>query len=132
MNLLVQLLTLLVLVVGVGASIALAGRWTRQFADLLWYFVLAPRTVSLAVLLSVIAIGASTRAVLEIALVGPLAFAIQLILVPLVAVPLSDLLAYLADAAKSSDAKNMGWKGYLFASRRRAQREAYAAPRNEP
>lgn len=131
MNLMAHLLALLVLVTGVGGAIVLVARWTRLFSDLLWYFILAPRTVSVAVVLAIIAIGMITRAVVDIDLVRPLAFSIQLILLPFAAVPLSDLIAFWSEAPGGHGRKGLGWKGYLFSSLRLAQREAYTAPRTE-
>ncbi|UYY77196.1 hypothetical protein [Sphingomonas sp. R1] len=131
MNFMSHLLELLVLVTSMVGTMFLVARWTRLFTDVLWYFILAPWTVSLAVLLAMIAIGTITRAVANIDLVGPLAFSIQLILLPFTAGPLSNLLTYWSEAAGGHGYKELGWKGYLFASRRLAQREAYAAPRTE-
>jgi hypothetical protein len=131
MNLMAHLLALLVLVTGVCGIIVLAARWTRLLSDLLWYFILAPRTVSVAVLVAMIAIGTITSAVVRIDLVSPLAFSIQLILLPFAAVPLSDLIASWTKAPGGHGRKELGWKGYLFSSLRLAQKEAYTAPRTE-
>lgn len=131
MNLIGQLIVLLVLVVGVGTGIALTAAWAREFADLLWRLVLAPRIVSMTVLCGMLLIGAATHIVLKVDVVGPLAFAIQLAAMPFLANPLSDRAAYGIAGLRKSRPEGLGWKGYVFSSKRFAQSVAYAAPRAE-
>lgn len=123
-----DVLNLIFIVTVVFAGLALAIHWTQYLAEWLWLIPHAPRTTIAATIGSVILVAIVLRIVSQIALDGSLALAIELVLMPFIAVRAANYFAFLLTWRETKVKPAWSWRTFIFASRREAQRAAYEAP----
>lgn len=123
-----DIIVAIVLVLGVPALLVLAVRWIRSFAELFWLLVVRPRIIAASVLLVLWVTGVALRILFCLPPMGSLAFSLSLVLIPFVAAPLGNYIAYRRRAQEDAE---LGWKGFIFEERRLQQRRMYEAPRSE-
>lgn len=127
-----EISALVLLLVGVFAALWLVVHWTRFLADWLWLLPSAPKLTVCASLIAVVLIAAAIRLVSNVPLGGPLSVAIELALVPFLAVYAANGAAFLRVKYWAKVEPAHAWRNFIFNARREAQRDAYEAPRNEP
>lgn len=127
-----EILSLVLIVTVVFAGLALAILWTQYLADWLWLIPHAPRTTTAATIGSIILLAIALRIVSQIALDGPLALAIELVLMPFIAVQAANYCAFLHAWRETKEKPEGSWRTFIFDERHEAQRAAYEAPPTEP
>lgn len=123
-----DILNLIFIVTVVFAGLALAIHWTQYLADWLWLIPHAPKTTMAATIGSVILLAIVLRIVGEIALDGPLALAIVLVLMPFIAVKAANYCAFLLTWRETKVKPAGSSRTFIFDARREAQQAAYEAP----
>jgi len=126
-----EILNLIIIVAAVFAGLALAIRWTHYLADWLWLIPHAPKTTMAVTIASVILLAIALSIISQIALDGPLALAIQLVVIPFIAVQASNYCAFQLAWRKTEQKPEGSWRTFIFDARREAQRAAYEAPPTE-
>jgi hypothetical protein len=116
------------LVLGMPALLVLAVHWIRSFAELLWLLTVRPRIIAASALLVLSINGAALRVLFSLPPMGPLAFSLSLVLIPFVAVPLGNYIAY---RRRAQEYAQLGWHSFIFDARRLQRRRSYEAPRSE-
>lgn len=127
-----ELVGLVLIIMLVALALGGAASWIRRFADLLWIFAIATKTVALASLIVIAISGLLIHILLRLPLVSPLAMTIILIVLPFAAIPLANVIARLATLPKwyqPSTWPKSGWKNCIFNERRIELGRAYEAPR---
>ncbi|WP_069337859.1 hypothetical protein [Sphingobium yanoikuyae] len=126
-----EILNLIIIVMAVFLGLAIAIRWTQYLADWLWLIPHAPRTTMAATIASVILLAIALRIFTQIALDGPLALAIELVLMPFIAVQAANYSAFQIAWRKTKEKPEGAWRTFIFDARRAVQRAAYEAPPTE-
>lgn len=128
----VEILELVLMIVVVFGALVFAVQWTRFFADWLWLIPIAPKLTICLSLVAVILVASVIRLIATIPLDGPLAFSIELAIVPFLAVYAVNGFTFLRVKYWIKAKPTSSWRHFIFISQREAQRDAYEAPRNEP
>lgn len=123
-----DILNLIFIVTVLFVGLALATHWTQYLAEWLWLIPHAPRTTIAATIGSVILVAIVLRIVSQFALDGPLALAIELVLMPFIAVRAANYFAFLLTWREMKVKPAGSLRTFIFDSRREAQRAAYEAP----
>jgi FlaA1/EpsC-like NDP-sugar epimerase len=126
-----EILNLIIIVTVAFLGLAIAIRWTQYLADWLWLIPHAPRTTMAATIASVILLAIALSIVTQIALDGPLALAIELVLMPFVAVQAANYCAFQLAWQKTKEKPEGSWRTFIVDARRAGQRAAYEAPPTE-
>lgn len=127
-----EILSLILLVIAVFAALTLAIRWTHYLADWFWLLPHAPKLTGTVTIFTVFLIAVGLRLVSQIALVGPLTLAIELLFMPIIAVQAVNCAAFCFHWHQVGVKPAGPWRDFIFDSCRRAQRDKYEAPPVEP
>ena len=115
------------LVLAGAGGLTLMAIWTRTLADLLYMFALRKLTSGVTVLVILIFIVLLIHWLARFEVVSPTAFLAGIVITPLVACPLSNIIAF--RSADAATRLRIGtWRGFVFSEKRCALDDSYKAP----
>lgn len=102
--------------------------WTRVFADLLWMLALRSGLVAIVTLGTFFVVVGFGHLLFGIPVGSASIFALGVLATPLIARPLTDVLAFRLAGGSETLGEDAIWRGYVFSEIRRWQDANYEAP----
>ena len=124
-SMLLEIFGPLTLVGLVFAGLFVLNHWTRAFSELLWHLPLAPMTIIASVVVGILLVSLTLGLITIFPAVGPFSMLIQLAVLPFVAVPMANGIAYILAHFRNRRVENIAWRHYIYGSTRARQRDAY-------